>query len=89
MSAHIAEVRALRARIQQLEEELKAARAYIRAMVEKAADAKLDGYRELGQRVAKAEEERDAALAREAELREIIAKLPNPDYSDTYERGPY
>jgi len=39
------------------------AEASYRFMVEKAADSKLDGYRELGNRAAQAEEERDAAVA--------------------------
>lgn len=43
--------------------ELATLRQQLREMVEKAADEKLDGYRELGARAAQAENERDDARA--------------------------
>ncbi len=52
-------------RILSLVEERDEARGKYQWMVEHAADQKLDGYRELGARAAKAEEERDAARAGE------------------------
>ncbi len=42
-------------------------------MVDRAANQKLDGYRELGQRAADAENRRDEALAENARLREELA----------------
>jgi len=47
----------------QLRAECDEAQANYRFMVERAADEKLDGYRELGARAAAAENERDEALA--------------------------
>lgn len=46
------------------------ARANYRFMVERAADSKLDGYRELGQRAAEAENQRDEHARTCARLRE-------------------
>lgn len=53
------------------------AEANYRFMVERAAEQKLDGYRELAARAAKAEEERDKANARVSELTRIDPQ--NPD----------
>ena len=47
-----------------VEQERDEARANYQFMVERAADQKLDGYRELGARAAAAENERDALLLR-------------------------
>ncbi|MGM0614745.1 MAG: hypothetical protein ACQES7_04200 [Pseudomonadota bacterium] len=47
----------------------------IQEMVAKAAANKLDGYRELSERACKAEEERDAALGREAALAAHVERL--------------
>lgn len=49
--------------------------ADIRCMVEKAADQRLDGYRELGRRAADAENKRDEAHAEIARLRAALEKI--------------
>ena len=54
------------ARAEAVEKERDEALANYRFMVERAADQKLDGYRDLGARAAAAENERDAAIARAA-----------------------
>jgi chromosome segregation ATPase len=56
------------ARIQQLETD-------VRTMVQKAADKSLAGYRELGDAAAKAENERDEALARVQQLESRVLEL--------------
>lgn len=68
----------LRERVRELE-------AYIQAMVEKAADARLDGYRELGVKVAAAEQVRDEALAALASERSRREKAEAQ--RDTYRRA--
>lgn len=62
------ELSALRARVAELEAECDRARANYQFMVERAADEKLDGYRELGARAAAAENECDRLRARLATL---------------------
>lgn len=59
----------LRARVAELEQRAEKAEANYRFMVERAADEKLDGYRELGQRAAAAEQRAERAEAEVAELR--------------------
>lgn len=75
------------------------AQANYRWMVERACDTKLDGYRELGQRAADAENALDVALAMLKELREDITpaykagRIPAESFVragnviDTLERG--
>lgn len=55
--------RQIRMRLENVEEERNRLRSDIRVMIEKAADKKLDGYRELGQRAANAENEADRLRA--------------------------
>lgn len=59
--------------ISAVEEELAKAKADIREMVNKAADKHLEGYRELGRKVAAAEEERDR-LSKQCE---VLSKVIN------------
>src|SRR6185503_5556821 len=66
------EVGQLREQIARLERD-EAQRNY-QLMVERAADEKLDGYRELGAKCASLEEERDTALATAARLRAALAE---------------
>jgi len=70
-----AELAARDATIAELERERDEARKNYQWMVEHAADNKLDGYRELGQRVANAERERDQARAELAARDASIARL--------------
>lgn len=65
----------LRARVAELEQRAEKAEANYRFMVERAADAKLEGYRELGQRAAAAEQRAERA---EAEVAEWRAKFSSP-----------
>ena len=51
------------------------ARANYQFMVDRAADEKLDGYRELGARAANAENERDAAIARAERAERLCVAL--------------
>lgn len=60
-------------RIAELEKRAETAEANYRFMVERAADAKLDGYRELGERAAAAENERDDLRKRIKELKSQLA----------------
>jgi hypothetical protein len=60
------------ATMETLHEERDEARANFRWMVEHAADEKLDGYRELGAKAAKAEQERDDARAEVEQLRAAL-----------------
>lgn len=60
-------------RLEAAERERDEAQANYRFMVEKAADEKLDGYRELGQRVATAENNADDLARRVKDLEEALA----------------
>jgi len=60
----LADVRSLESEIRRITKQRDEARANYAFMVERAADEKLDGYRELGARCAAAENERDAAQAK-------------------------
>jgi chromosome segregation ATPase len=63
----------LRARVAELEQRAEKAEANYRFMVERAADEKLDGYRELGQRAASAEARAERAENAEAEWRAMFS----------------
>jgi len=71
-----AEANTLREQVERLTRERDEARANYAFMVERAADQRLDGYRELGARAAAAENERDEALESleglEAHIREHL-----------------
>ena len=67
------------AEIARLRRERDEAQANYRWMVEHAADQRLDGYRELGQRAAVAETERDEARAEIARLRAEAGDYLRPD----------
>jgi uncharacterized coiled-coil DUF342 family protein len=69
----------LRALLQQAMAERDAAREQVREMIQKAADQKLDGYRELGERAAQAENARDAAQAECRRLRETLQRISEWD----------
>lgn len=60
----LAERDAMQSMLTQATRERDEARRNYQFMVARAADEKLDGYRELGERAAKAENERDAVIAR-------------------------
>ena len=63
----------LSAKLEAAETRAKEAEKNYRWMVERAADEKLDGYRELGARAAEAERQRDEALALLAEVSRALA----------------
>jgi hypothetical protein len=68
----LTELAHLRSRVAELERERNEAQANYRFMVERAADQKLDGYRELGQRAADAENLVDRLRSLLAEAREVV-----------------
>lgn len=70
----IAEVGTLKARIAEAERERDEARANYHFMVERAADQKLDGYRELGQRAANAENALAASQQETERLRALLGE---------------
>lgn len=84
-------------RIAELEAQVKKLKEDIRIMVEKAADNKLDGYRELGERAAQAENERDDSNRDVVKLKAKIGQLTSwthfygatlcPSGADTYGEG--
>ena len=64
-----------RAEVERITRERDEARANYQWMVERAAAAKLDGYRELGQRAAEAENSRDEVRRELDEAQQAIAKM--------------
>ena len=62
----------LLAEVRRLTAERDEVRANYRFMVERAADRRLDGYRELGARAAAAENERDSLRAEISDLRAVL-----------------
>lgn len=85
------ELDTLRGDLAETERERDEARSNYQFMVDRAVNEKLDGYRNLGQRAATAENERDTARQQLAEARDEIERLlrrrdhyechPNPDPS--------
>ena len=67
--------------VKKLEKERDEARANYHFMVERAADQRLDGYRELGARAAAAENERDKALAEIEKLKGILTSYGHLEFS--------
>lgn len=81
----IADNSRLEAEVVELRKRAEKAEANYRFMVERAADQKLDGYRELAAKVADAENKLDAAPRRTPELTErVIAAIRSHD-----SKGPY
>jgi len=77
----------LSAKLEAAETRAKEAEKNYRWMVERAADEKLDGYRELGARAAEAERQRDEALAQVARLRWAVREYADTSLLDDAEEG--
>jgi len=84
-----ADLIAARERIAALEVERDEARDRYRFMVERAADASLDGYRELGARAAAAENERDGRVTVEEHARAVREAYIGVTFGGTPERWAY